>query len=182
MKMRNLTILMSLFIALGCTQMDPTNPSINDTHIVYDTICIYDTIEVTKVIEVATEPEPEFYIVWGDTIAAEDMGQQDMNKYSSEITELKEKEAEELYLALVKKYKGYIREADGDEDYINYAQEELRMLRDSQKQWLQYVEADFQFVGAQFEGGTIRCLMMCEHKTSLIENRINDLRYWLNDY
>ena len=182
MNMRNLTILMSLFIALGCTQMDPTNPSINDTHIVYDTICIYDTIEVTKVIEVATEPEPEFYIVWGDTIAAEDMGQQDMNKYSSEITELKEKEAEELYLALIKKYKGYIREAEGDEYYTNSAKEKLRMLKESQKYWLLYVEADFQLIGVQFHGGTIRCLMMCEHKTFLIENRIEDLRFWLNGH
>ena len=180
MKMRNLIVLVTLLIAFSCTQMERTNPLTNDVKIVYDTICVYDTIEVTKVVEVATEPEPEFYIVMGDTIASDDMGQQGWNIYLSEESTRMEKEVELLNNALIKKHKRWISE-DVDGKYREHHQKELRQYRLSQKLWKQFVEADFQFVGMRWEGGSGRASAMFAQKIGLMEDRIRDLEYWLDN-
>jgi len=140
-----------------------------------DTLIIHDTINV---LSIDNKKDPEFYIVAGDTIMSDDMNQTSWNMFLSEESQRKEKEVDELFNAIVKQYEKSFEVEYRDKEYVVYAKKILARIKDSQKKWKLYINADAEVVGAMWEGGTGRCSAMCGHKIYLIDERIEQLENW----
>jgi hypothetical protein len=109
---------------------------------------------------------------------SDDMNQTSWNTFLSEESQRKEKEVDELYDAVVKRYEKSFEVEYKDKEYVVYAKKVLARIKDSQKKWKLYLNADAEVIGSMWEGGTGRCSAMCSHKLFLIEKRIVQLEKW----
>jgi len=173
MKTKRIILALIAMTLLSCTRNNDS--SLNEVSTYCDTLIIHDTINV---LSIDNKKDPEFFIVTGDTIMADDMNQTSWNMFLSEESQRKEKEVDELYNAIVKQYERSFEVEYKDKEYVVYAKKILARIKDSQKKWKLYINADAEVVSAMWEGGTGRRSAMCDHKIYLIDERIEQLQNW----